>query len=186
MGPRRELGQRTIFNLLGPLTNPAGVGHQLVGVYDAALTEPLAWVLRELGGQAAFVVHGHGGLDELTTGGPNRLSHLKDGRVTSFILDGRDLGLRPATREELCGGDPAENALLLRTLLAGDDDSSRRDVVLLNAAAALAVADGDFTRGLAAAASALDSGAALQKLDALIATSQALAAAPVLCDAMAD
>ncbi len=184
MGPRRELGQRTIFNLLGPLTNPACVGHQLVGVYDAALTEPLARVLGELGGQAAFVVHGHGGLDELTTGGPNRVSHLRHGHVTSFMLDARDFGLRPATSDDLRGGDPDENAHLLRRLLAGEDHSCRRDVVLLNAAAALAVEDGDFVSGLATAANALDGGAALKKLDALIATSQSLAA-PALCSVAA-
>ena len=144
IGLRRELGQRTIFNLLGPLTNPAGVGHQLIGVYDPALTRPLAEVLGELGGQAAFVVHGHGGLDELTTGGPNTISHLKNGQVSTFTLDAAELGLRPASREDLGGGEPAENAVMLRAVLAGEDRSPRRDVVLLNAAAALALEDGDF------------------------------------------
>jgi len=100
-GPRRELGQRTIFNLLGPLTNPASVGHQLIGVYDAALTRPLAEVLGELGGQAAFVVHGYGGLDELTTDGPNTVSYLKDGRVSTFKFHAGDLGLRPAANGNL-------------------------------------------------------------------------------------
>ncbi len=175
IGPRRELGQRTIFNVLGPLTNPAHVGHQLVGVYDPALTQPLAEVLGELGGQAAFVVHGAGGLDELTTSGPNRMSQLKDGRVDTFELDARDLGLRPAKTGDLQGGDPPENASMLRSLLAGEDESTRRDVVLLNAAAALALEAGDFTAALAAAESSLGSGAALGRLDALIATSQALA-----------
>jgi anthranilate phosphoribosyltransferase len=176
IGPRRELGQRTIFNLLGPLTNPACVGHQLIGVYDPALTHPLAEVLGELGGEAAFVVHGHGGLDELTTGGPNRLSYLCDGRVSTFTLDGADLGLRRAQAQDLHGGDPAENARMLRALLAGEDDTTRRDVVLLNAAAALALEDGDFSRGLAEADRSLSSGAALGKLEALITTSQVLAA----------
>ena len=171
-GLRRELGQRTIFNVLGPLTNPAGVGHQLIGVYDAALTRPLAEVLGELGGQAAFVVHGHGGLDELTTGGPNTISYLKDGRVSTFNFDAGDLGLRPTVNGHLHGGEPAENARMLRAILSGEDQTPRRDVVLLNAAAALALEDGDFGRGLREARQSLDSGAALAKLEALIALSQ--------------
>ncbi|HEX9018467.1 MAG TPA: anthranilate phosphoribosyltransferase, partial [Anaerolineaceae bacterium] len=93
IGPRRELGQRTIFNLLGPLTNPAGATHQLIGVYDPALTHPLAEVLGSLGGRAAFVVHGYGGLDELTTNGPNRVSHLCGGQVSTFQFDAAELGL---------------------------------------------------------------------------------------------
>jgi anthranilate phosphoribosyltransferase len=176
IGVRRELGQRTIFNLLGPLTNPAGVGHQLIGVYDRSLTQPLAEVLGELGGQAAFVVHGHGGLDELTTNGPNTVSYLKDGRVSTFALDASDLGLRPVRAGELHGGDAAQNARMLRVILAGEDHSARRDVVLLNAAAALALEDGDFARALRAAEGSLDSGAALRKLDGLVALSRALAA----------
>jgi len=172
VGPRRELGQRTIFNLLGPLTNPAGATHQLIGVYQPALTEPLAEVLGALGGRAALVVHGYGGLDELTTGGPNRVSHLRDGRVTTYELDARDLGLRRTTADELRGGDPAENARMLRDLLAGRDRSPRRDVILFNAAAALGVESGDLPAALAEAEVALESGAALAKLDALIALSQ--------------
>jgi anthranilate phosphoribosyltransferase len=174
IGPRRELGQRTIFNLLGPLTNPAGATHQLIGVYDPALTHPIAEVLGALGGQAAFVVHGHGGLDELTTSGVNRVSHLKDGKVTTSELDAKDLGLRPASTDELRGGDPVENAAMLRRLLCGEDQSPRRDVVLLNSAAALATAHGDFGAALEDARKALDSGAALAKLDALVALSQKL------------
>jgi anthranilate phosphoribosyltransferase len=175
IGPRRELGQRTIFNLLGPLTNPAGATHQLIGVYDPALTDVIAEVLAGLGGQAALVVHGDGGLDELTTSGPNRISHLKDGRVTSYELDGADLGLRRVQAEQLRGGEPAENAAILHRLLAGEDDSPRRDVILLNAAAALASGTGDFEAGLKEAAQALDSGAALAKLDGLVILSQQLA-----------
>lgn len=172
LGPRRELGQRTIFNLLGPLTNPAGATHQLVGVYDGALTEPIAQVLGELGGRAAFVIHGHGGLDELTTSGPNRVSHLKAGRVRTFELDAAGLGLRRAAPEDLRGGEPLRNAEILRAILAGQDRSPRRDVVLLNAAAALASESGDFSKALVQAEEALDSGAALQKLEALISFSQ--------------
>jgi len=171
IGPRRELGQRTIFNLLGPLTNPAGATHQLIGVYDATLTDPIAEVLGELGGQAAFVVHGHGGLDELSTGGPNRISHLHDGRVDTFTLDAVELGLRRADPELLRGGEPARNAAMLRDLLAGEDDSPRRDVVLLNSAAALAADSGDFRMALAEAEHSLSSGAALAKLEELVAFS---------------
>ena len=177
IGPRREIGQRTIFNLLGPLTNPAGATHQLIGVYDSELTHSLAEVLGELGGKAAFVVHGYGGLDELTTSGPNQVSHLQDGKVNTFVLDAGDFGLRRVKRDELQGGEPALNARMLRDLLSGRDDSPRRDVVLLNAAAAMATQDGDFSRGLELASQSLDSGAALEKLDALAAFSQTLAQA---------
>lgn len=176
IGPRRQLGQRTIFNLLGPLTNPAGATHQLIGVFDPALTEPLAQVLGELGGRAALVVHGHGGLDELTTAGPNRVSHLRDGQVRTYTFDPADLGLHPATDEDLRGGDPQQNAVLLEALLRGEDDSPRRDVVLLNAAAALAAEDGDFPAALEAARQSLESGAAWERLQALRAVSQQVAA----------
>ncbi|MCE1252802.1 MAG: anthranilate phosphoribosyltransferase [Anaerolineae bacterium] len=176
IGPRREIGQRTIFNLLGPLTNPAGATHQLVGVYDPALTEPLAKVLASLGGKAAFVVHGYGGLDELTTSGKNQISHLSGGQVKTYDLDAAALGLRPAASSDLNGGDPADNALILRGLLSGKDSSPRRDVVLLNSAAALAAEDGDLEAGLALAEESLRSGAALERLDALIAFSQQQAA----------
>ena len=170
--PRRELGQRTIFNLLGPLTNPAGATHQLIGVYDPQLTTTLAEVLGELGGKAAFVVHGHGGMDELTTHGANRVGYLKDGRVTSFSLQAGQFGLRPADERELAGGEPEENARILRRLLEGRDHSPRRDVLLLNAALALATEHGEIERGLQEARASLDSGAALGKLDALIAFSR--------------
>jgi anthranilate phosphoribosyltransferase len=174
IGPRRELGQRTIFNLLGPLTNPAGATHQLIGVYDGELTHSLAEVLGELGGKAAFVVHGYGGLDELTTSGPNRVSHLRHGKVETFVLDASDFGLRRVKPGELQGGEPALNARMLRDLLSGQDESPRRDVVLLNAAAAMATQDGDFSTALALARRSLDSGAALEKLDSLAVFSQSL------------
>src|SRR5574341_181698 len=121
IGPRRELGQRTIFNILGPLTNPAGATHQLIRVYDSNLTQPLAEVLGALGVQAAYVVHGYGGLDELTTNGPNRVSRLRDGRVTTFELEASGLGLRRAAKGDLVGGDPQQNARMLHALLAGQD-----------------------------------------------------------------
>ncbi len=175
IGPRRELGIRTIFNLLGPLTNPAGATHQLIGVFDPNLTQPIAEVLAALGGQAALVVHGYGGLDELTTAGPNRISHLKDGRVDTYEMDPADLGLQRAAPGDLRGGEPDENARILRALLSGIDESPHQDVVLLNAAAALASQSGDFTGALREARQSIHSGAALDKLDQLVAMSQALA-----------
>ena len=175
IGPRREMGQRTIFNILGPLTNPAGATHQLIGVFDPDLTQPMAEVLGELGGKAALVVHGHGGLDELTTDGPNRVSHLKDGRVKTYELDASNFGLRRATLDDLRGGDPEKNAQMMRDILSGKDNSPRKDVVIFNAAAALAAEVGDFSSALFKVQQALESGKALNKLDQLIERSQAFA-----------
>jgi anthranilate phosphoribosyltransferase len=182
IGPRKELGQRTIFNILGPLTNPAGATHQIIGVYDPALTQVLAEVLDSLGSEAALVMHGYGGLDELTTGGPNRVSYLRNGNVTTLELDPVKLCLpfRRSTVDELRGGDPRENARILREILSGVDRGPRRDVVVLNAAAALAVAGGDLSANpcgalrdtAAEAAASIDSGAALHKLEMLVAMSQ--------------
>ncbi len=175
IGPRRELGQRTIFNLLGPLTNPAGATHQLIGVFASQLTQPMAEVLGALGGRAALVVHGYNGLDELTTGGPNRISQLKAGRVETYTMDARDFGLKSASAEDLRGGNPAENAGMLRSLLEEKDESPRRDVILLNAAAALATENGDFNIALAEARQSLESGAALARLEHLRQVSQSFA-----------
>ena len=172
IGPRRELGQRTIFNLLGPLTNPAGATHQLIGVYDPALTQPLAEVLGELGSLAAFVIHGYGGLDELTTSGPNRVSRLRDGNVDTFELNAADYGLQPASTDDLRGGTPDDNAARMRSLLSGQDGSACRDVILLNAAAALATVSGDFESALTEARTSLESGAALAKMSGLVQCSQ--------------
>ena len=169
IGPRREIGQRTIFNLLGPLTNPAAATHQLMGVYDPALTATLAEVLRTLGSRAAYVVHGADGLDELSTTGVNRVSALRDGAVTTFDFDPASIGLPRARLDDLLGGPPEENAAISRAILSGDDRGPRRDVVLLNAAAALSLETGDWAGGLAAAAAAIDGGAALATLDNWIA-----------------
>ena len=165
IGPRRELGQRTIFNLLGPLTNPAAAGHQLMGVYDPALTETLADVLRALGSQAAYVVHGADGLDELSTTGVNRISALRDGVVATFDFDPAAIGLPRARLDDLLGGAPEQNAAIAREVLGGYDRGPRRDIVLPNAAAALSLESGDWAAGLRAAAEAIDSGAALDTLD---------------------
>ena len=177
IGPRRELGLRTIFNILGPLTNPAGARRQLMGVFAPELTETLAEVLGALGAVSALVVHGAGGLDELTTGGPGQVSHWRDGKVHNYSLDGADYDLPRADPVQLRGGDAARNATILRNVLDGSERGARRDVVLLNAGAALLAAGAveDMGQGIELARSTLDSGAALAKLDALIATSQALA-----------
>jgi anthranilate synthase/phosphoribosyltransferase len=170
IGPRRELGVRTIFNLLGPLTNPAGAAAQVLGVYDAALTEPLAHVLGALGSKAAFVVHGAGGLDELTTSGPNQVSLLRDGRVETHSFDPMELGFSRARLADLRGGDAQENAAISRGILSGTQNGARRDVVLLNAAAAL-VASGQtrtLPEGVRLAQHSLDSGAARRVLDHLV------------------
>lgn len=176
IGPRRELGVRTVFNILGPLTNPAFATHQVLGVYDPALTEVMAHVLAEMGSKAAFVVHGAAGLDELSTTGVNRISRLWNGRVETFELDPTELGLPRARLEDLAGGDAQENAAICRRILSGEERGPRRDVVLLNAAAALAAESGDLQAGLEQAAAAIDSGAALAKLDAFVAFTQSLAA----------
>lgn len=167
--PRQEIGLRTIFNLLGPLSNPAGATRQLVGVYDPDLTETVAKVLLALGGEHAFVVHGADGLDELSVTGPNRVSQLRDGQVETFSIDPRELGLPQARLSDLSGGGTEENAATTTALLKGEN-GPKRDVVLLNAAAAL-VAGGKAAGlgdGLELAAEAVDSGAALGKLNELV------------------
>lgn len=168
IGPRKEIGQRTIFNVLGPLNNPARANVQVVGVYDPTLTEPLARVLGDLGSRAAFVIHGHGGTDELNPGGPNRVSHLKDGAVRTFDLDPAEFGFDRTQMHELQGGTPDDNAALLRGILTGQVNGAQRSAVLLNAAAALAAETGDLHQAVAEARQALDSGAAVDRLDALL------------------
>lgn len=175
IGPRRELGQRSIFNLLGPLTNPANASHMLLGVYDRDLTEPIANVLSALGGKAAMVLNGHGGIDELATSGPNRVSHLRNGEVRTYDLDPEELGMPRSDLESLRGGDPPENAQIIRDLFRGEDTGPKRDVLLLNAGAALSVESGDLTGGIEEARQSLDSGKALEKLEQLIERSQKLA-----------
>ncbi|MBE3038265.1 MAG: anthranilate phosphoribosyltransferase [Chloroflexi bacterium] len=175
VGPRKEIGQRTIFNILGPLTNPAGASIQLTGVFSPSLTEPLARVLAELGSRAALVVYGAGGTDELTPCGPNRVSHLKNGAVTTYELDPAVLGFPPAALEDLRGGSPDESALMMRDLLSNKLNGARRDTVLLNAAATLAAESGDYQSALDEASHSLNSGAALARLDALVEYSKSYA-----------
>ncbi len=170
VGPIRvELGIRTIFNLLGPLSNPAGAPYQLLGVFASEWTEPLAHVLNNLGSTAAWVVHGSDGLDELTTTGPSHVSQLKDGKVTNFTITPEDAGLPLAQTSDLVGGDPAHNAAALTKLLDGEKNAYR-DIVLLNAAAGLIVAGkaSDLKDGAAKAAAAIDNGSAKARLAALV------------------
>ena len=172
IGPRKEIGQRTIFNILGPLTNPAGANIQLTGVFDPKLTEPLAHVLKELGSKAALVIHGAHGLDELNTTGANRVSHLKNNTVETYDLNPTDLGLAQSTVQDLRGGTPDESAVMMRDILSGKLNGARRDAVLLNAAAAVAAETSDFKSALEEAAASLESGIALSKLNALVEYSQ--------------
>ena len=174
VGPRKEIGQRTIFNILGPLTNPANANIQLTGVFDPKLTEPLANVLNQLGSRAALVIHGAGGTDELNTCGVNRISHLKDGAVSTYDLDPTTLGFSLATIQDLRGGTPDESALMMREILTGALNGARRESVLLNAAGALAAETGDFKSALEEATASLDSGKALAKLNALVEFSQSV------------
>ncbi len=175
IGPRRELGVRTIFNILGPLTNPAHATHQIMGVFSPDLTEPIAHVLARLGVRAACVVHGADGLDEFSTTGVNQVSRLRMGEVTTCEFDPLDLGIPRAHLRDLLGGSPEENAAILRAILSGEEKGPKRDIVELNAAAALCLEDGDWEQGLARARESIDSGAALAKLDALVAFSQSFA-----------
>jgi anthranilate phosphoribosyltransferase/anthranilate synthase/phosphoribosyltransferase len=169
---RVELGTRTIFNLTGPLANPAGVKHQLVGVFAPAWLRPMAETLRDLGTTSAWLVHGNG-LDELTLAGENQVVALKDGEITEFTLNASDAGLQPVPLAAIKGGDAAENAAALRAMLEGRP-SGYRDTILFNAAAALIVAGAttSLTEGVSLAAAAIDSGAAGRVLDRLRTVSQ--------------
>jgi anthranilate phosphoribosyltransferase len=175
VGPTRvELGTRTIFNLLGPLSNPAGVKRQMVGVFSRQWVEPLAHVLQNLGSDRAYVVHGSDGLDEITTSGPTMVAALEDGKVHTFEIKPEDVGIEPVKREALLGGDAATNAAALKGVLQGKQGPFR-DVATLNAAAALVVAGKakDLKQGVALARKSIDSGEAEGALERLIAVSNA-------------
>ena len=168
IGPRREIGIRTIFNILGPLTNPAGAQAQVLGVYDANLTEPLARVLNNLGSKHVFVVHGKDGLDEITTTTDTQVSELANGAVRTYTLNPEEVGISKATSQDLIGGTPEENAVMTLDILQGKS-GPKRDIVLLNTAAAI-VAGGkadNLRQGIDIAVDAIDSGRALEKLEAL-------------------
>jgi anthranilate phosphoribosyltransferase len=175
LAPRQEIGLRTIFNILGPLSNPAQTKRQLLGVYDSDLTELMAEVLHALGAEHAFVVHGADGLDEFSTTGPNKVSHLHHNHIESYYLDPGELGLPLARLSDLAGGTREDNARITKDLLEGQR-GPKRDVVLLNAAAVL-IAGGkanSFSEGLTLAAEAIDSGSARRKLEQLVEFSRSL------------
>jgi len=176
MPARREMGIRTVFNMLGPLTNPAGANAQVIGVYTATLTEPLARVLAELGTIRAFVVHGADNLDEISNTGESRVSEVREGLVRTFGVRPEDFGMPRATIKDLQGGDREQNAQIIRMLLDGEP-GPRRDIVLMNAAAALVAGARarDLKEGVALAAQSIDDGAARRKLVALVDLSRSLA-----------
>jgi anthranilate phosphoribosyltransferase len=173
VGPTRvEIGTRTIFNLLGPLSNPAGVKRQMVGVFSRHWVEPIAHVLKNLGSERAIVVHGADGLDEITTAGPTTITSLENGSIRSFEFAPEDVGIEKAKPEALRGGTAEENATALYGVLKGTRGAFR-DIALLNAAAALMVAGRarDFKEGMQVATKSIDSGEAEGRLDRLIAVS---------------
>jgi len=175
--PRQELGVRTVFNILGPLTNPAGAEYQLLGVYEEKLTEPLAQVLKNLGVRGALVVHGEDGMDEISLNARTKITTLSQGRISSNYLDPGELGLSAAGLDEIAAGDAAENAAAVKEVLAGKE-GARRNIVLLNVAGALVAAGRvqNFSQGLKLAARVIDEGLANRKLQELIELSVSLAA----------
>ena len=169
VGPRREIGIRTIFNMLGPLTNPAGATAQLLGVYDAKLTEMFAGVLKNMGTKRAFVVHGADGLDEVTITGETRVAELKDGVIRAYNISPKEFVGATYPLEAIRGGDPSVNARILTDVLSGTPGACR-DIVLMNAAPAIVAGEkaADIREGVEIAADCIDSGRAAKKLRALI------------------
>jgi len=175
IGPRREMGIRTIFNILGPITNPAGAKRQILGVFSSNLTETLAQVLGNLGAEDAMVVHGEDGLDEITITNGTKASRFSKGKVENVYLSPEDFGLGRGKREDLIGGDKDENAKISLKILDGEE-GPKRDIVLINSAAALMVAGStdDPRTALEMAKYAIDSGSALKKLEAIKKVSNSL------------
>jgi anthranilate phosphoribosyltransferase len=165
IGPRREIGIRTIFNILGPLTNPAGAKRQILGVFAGRLTEPLAAVLGNLGADDAMVVHGEDGLDEITISDGTRISRYKNGKIETFYITPEDFGFKRADINEIIGGDKNKNAEITISILNGEP-GPKREIVLMNSAAAIVIAGSaaDFDAAKEIAAEAIDSGKALRKL----------------------
>lgn len=168
IGPRREIGIRTIFNILGPLTNPAGANVQVLGVYNRELTPVLAEVLGKLGSRSAFVVYGEGSFDEISITGKTQVSELKDGQVSTYTIEPEDFGLPHANEHDILGGNAQQNADIVLSVLQGET-GGRRNMVLLNAAAALVAAGqaADFQDGITQAAEAIDAGRAMEKLESM-------------------
>jgi anthranilate phosphoribosyltransferase len=173
MPVRRELKLRTIFNMLGPLTNPAGATGQVIGVFDAKLTEMFAQALKNMGTRRAMIVHGHDGLDEITCCDETRVTELRDGVIKTYELYPEILLGNSYEPEEIAGGDVKMNAAIMKSVLNGENQGGARAVVLLNAAAAIVVGEKADTleAGLTIAAESIDSGAALNKLNLMIAAS---------------
>jgi anthranilate phosphoribosyltransferase len=169
VGPRRDIGIRTIFNILGPLTNPAMASYQLIGIYSGELVATIANVLKNLGSVRAMVVHGLEGLDEISLCGPTKVAELRDGQVKEYVLEPEQVGLKRCKLEELHGGSAEQSALIVRAVLAGEKGPAR-DVVLLNSGAALYVSGkaASVHDGIALAAASIDSGKARQKLEQLV------------------
>ncbi len=175
IGPRKEIGLRTIFNILGPLTNPAGANVQVLGVYEPELTGTLAHVLKNLGSKSAFVVHGVDCIDEISITGETLVNELKDGEVKEYTIHPEDFGLPCSSIDSIRGGNARDNAKIVRSVLNGED-GARRHVVLLNASAALVAAGkaSDFKEGIEIAEESIDSGNALKKLDDLTSLTRSL------------
>ena len=169
IGPRREIGVRTVFNILGPMTNPAGASCQVLGVYDGALAPVMAGVLGKLGSKRCMVVHGEDGLDEITVTGPTQVAELKDGAVSTYAVSPEDFGLASAPLDDLLVDTVEDAAEAIRSVFGGEE-GAKRDAVLLNAGAAILVsgAAGDMKDGIAKAAAAIDSGAAAVTLENLV------------------
>jgi anthranilate phosphoribosyltransferase len=176
VGPRRDIGIRTIFNLLGPLTNPAMASHQLIGIYSGELVGAVAHVLKNLGSARAMVVHGLEGLDELSLCGPTKVAELRDGQVKEYLIEPEQVGFKRCHLNELHGGSAAQSAEVVRAVLAGKPGAAR-DVVLLNSGAALYVSGkaSSLRDGITVAAASIDDGKARQKLDQLIELTNATA-----------
>jgi len=169
VGPRKEIGLRTFFNILGPLTNPAGVKRQVIGIFDESLSEQLTEVLRKLGSERIFVVHGDEGLDEISISGPTKISELHHGVIKNYTVVPEDFGLKRKPIKEITGGNIEENRQIALDILNGKDGASR-DIVLLNAGFAVAVSEDliSIEEGMKTAEKSLDSGKALEKLNLLI------------------
>ena len=167
---RRELGIRTVFNILGPLSNPAGANMELMGVYDEALVQPLAQVMANLGVTRGMVVFGQDSLDEISMSAPTSVCEIKDGKFTSYVLTPEQFGYKRCQKEELQGGTPQENAAITRAILEGQETGAKRQAVCLNAGAALYIAGkaDDLASGVKLAEELIDSGAALKKLEEFI------------------
>lgn len=175
---RKELGYRTVFNLLGPIINPAGLDYQMVGVYDKNLTELIAGVLKEVGVKRAMVIASEDSMDEISTNAPTKVSELKDGQIRTYEINPADYGFKPGSISDYAGGTPQENAAITLKILRGEEQGAKRDIVVLNAGAALYVGDKaeSIEAGIRLANQMIDSGRALKKLQQLIDKTQELGA----------